>query len=304
MVLSPDPASLVAGKEIANALNQALESPLKEVGNYIADKVRYLRYKSLLKIVAAAKAEAEARGMLLQMPPLKFFVPFCEGASLEEESSEEKSEGDANLTDLQEMWKHLLFQASENYDSRHQVFIRILREIANDQVEFLRRMVDGCRATTHSRFSTIHYEDSPLFDTDDIIRICSEARSLIDTEVAHLVVECLEGPGVTFYHVCTGRGHAYINAEETEYIFENDWYYSTAREASHALLESLGLIRPFALNFGYFDNERYIEARGVRLTELGVGFIEKCTDLGKGFQFKSKIETDIISGRVNRTPST
>ena len=202
MAPAPEPTSVVAAHEIAKALNQALESPLKEVGNYIADKIRYLRYKSLLKIVASAKAEAEARGMLLQMPPLKFFVPFCEGASLEEEEGNDSEK----LNDLQEMWKRLLITASEAYDSRHQVFVRILSEITINEVNFLKRMIDNPRATTSSRFSSRFYSEATLFDPADVVRLCAEVRTLGDSEIARLIVECLECPGVLFYVVCTGHG--------------------------------------------------------------------------------------------------
>ena len=77
-----------AVEQIANTLNNALDSPSKEIGNYIADKIRYLRYGSLLKIVKSAEEKAKAQGLALKMPPLKFFVPFCESAALEDEATE------------------------------------------------------------------------------------------------------------------------------------------------------------------------------------------------------------------------
>ncbi|MCW2362871.1 MULTISPECIES: hypothetical protein [Sphingobium] len=71
-------------KQITETFETAMDSPSREIGNYIADKIRFLRYKSLLSIVKRAEEKAKINGMALKMPPIKFFLPFAESASLEE----------------------------------------------------------------------------------------------------------------------------------------------------------------------------------------------------------------------------
>lgn len=131
----------VAAKEIARAVNSIAQSPTAEIGAYIADKVKLLRYKSLIKIVKRAEEIAKSEGVELKMPPLKFFVPFCEGASLEDQGEDV---GD-KLPDIREMWAKLLTNASKEYSSAHQVFRRILSEIGANEAEYLRRLLEDAR---------------------------------------------------------------------------------------------------------------------------------------------------------------
>ena len=262
-----------------------MESPLHEVGNYIADKVRYLRYKSLLKIINKANKEAKLQGLSLQMPPLKFFVPFCEAASLEDEGDDDDS-----LTDLQSMWKKLLLDAVTNFDSRHQVFTRIIREITRNEVDFLRRMIEAPRATIQYGPSSHNYVDACWFDESFIATFAKRVRGLEDRAISKMVVDCFETPGVLLYAVDTAEGKAGETLSETSYVFQGSWYHSPERMASHSLLESLGIIQSFRLPGTLYDLGRHIGAEGVRLTQLGSGFIEKCTDLGGDFRFKQRLE--------------
>lgn len=71
-----DPISALATKQITQAISSAFDSPSKEIGNYIADKIRYLRYTSLLKIVKRAEERAGQAGMTLKMPPISFLCRF------------------------------------------------------------------------------------------------------------------------------------------------------------------------------------------------------------------------------------
>lgn len=110
-------------KEIAHAINATLGAPLAEASQLIADKIRYIRWKSAVKTLERAAQFARERNTTLSAPPLKFFLPFMEGCSLEEP--------DGNLV---EQWARLLTTTSTESSSTEStsntlIFTRILREI-------------------------------------------------------------------------------------------------------------------------------------------------------------------------------
>lgn len=142
--MSADLIGAKAADEIASTLNTALDSPSKEIGNYIADKIRYLRYGSLLKIVKRAEEKAKKQGMALKMPPLKFFVPFCENAALEAES-EDTADGHENL---REMWENLLISAGSAETGESLYHLNILKNIGAEEARFLNSLMRDGRADT------------------------------------------------------------------------------------------------------------------------------------------------------------
>ncbi len=291
----PDPVTTAAAKEIAQVLNNAFDSPSKEIGNYIADKIRYLRYTSLLKIVQRAEAQALATGMTLKMPPLKFFVPFSEGASLEEPRPEELTADRGSV--LQELWAKLLIESSRSYDSRHAVFIRILKEISANEVAFLRRLVEEHRARVHWRGSTWSYEDAGIVDTRHFAHFAQNVSFLKDESIGKLIIECFEGSGMMFYDVSTGQGKPYGPAEDTSYqIVPN--YNTDERRAAHSVLVSLGIIKEFYADYLYYDNDRYFDISGVHLTDLGIDFIKTCSDFSDGQPCSDELEIDSVKKEV------
>lgn len=114
-------------KEITNALSKTLGSSAAELSELISDKVRYLRWKSAVRTLEKAKIFAEPYGGLCKAPPLKFFLPFMETCSLEEDDE-----------DVVDMWANLLVAASMEFKPGHLLFMRILREITGAEARLLR----------------------------------------------------------------------------------------------------------------------------------------------------------------------
>ncbi len=117
-----------AAKEGVIAVKQGLSTVFgpaaKEFAEYLADKVRFHRYRSLEKILGKAVGPS---GRTPKLPPLKFLVPFFEQASLEEEE-------DDVIIDI---WAKLLADATNEFSSRHMIFLRLVREITSKEAQLL-----------------------------------------------------------------------------------------------------------------------------------------------------------------------
>jgi hypothetical protein len=287
------PLEQLAAKEVARAVNAIAQSPTGEIGAYIADKVKLLRYKSLIKIVKRAEEVAKAEGMELKMPPLKFFVPFCEHASLEE------YEDEANPTPsvLQDMWAKLLASASRDYNSTHQVFRRILSEIGPNEAHYLRRLVEDARVEYPWRGNSLHHEDSTYFPESFVNRFAYETRGHSDPEIAEYIIKAFETPGVSLEYVSTGIGHPWETSQETEYISRGPSSEFSKVGDSESLLVSLGVIERFHFDYSYFDGDRFL-IEGVHLTNLGADFVTECTDLKFSRTVEVSCDTDPRTGKI------
>jgi hypothetical protein len=117
-----------AAKEGAIAIRQGLATifgpAAGEFGQYLADKVRFHRYRSLEKILAKAVGPG---GRPPKIPPFKFLVPFFEQASLEEDD-------DDVIIDI---WAKLLADAAREFSSRHMIFLRLVKEITSQEAQLL-----------------------------------------------------------------------------------------------------------------------------------------------------------------------
>jgi hypothetical protein len=189
----PEILAASAEKELTKTLGRVLGSPAEELGSYIADKVRALRYNSLLRIVESAEKKAKAKNLHLKMPPVKFFVPFCESASLEEEE-------DVATGSLSDVWANLLLSASTEYDPRHLLFLRVLKELTLNEARFIDLIVNQSRATIDFRpISWAHYEDAPYLNAHTIDTFLRRLDPLVDPDnLIETIVDCLECPGVRF----------------------------------------------------------------------------------------------------------
>lgn len=130
--------------EIARAINTTLGAPLSETSQLIADKVRFLRWKSAIRTLERAREFASSHGGLKSCPPLKFFLPFMESCSLEEPNS-----------DLVDGWARLLNSAATDFQPNHLIFSRILKEISSREAKVLAKI---CRNETI--YEDIHAMDS------------------------------------------------------------------------------------------------------------------------------------------------
>jgi hypothetical protein len=81
----------VATEDSARVVDAVLDlfSPVTETLGALGDHVRLYRTNSVLKVIGETRRLADAAGIKLKRPPLRFLVPFIEEASLQEEGDEE-----------------------------------------------------------------------------------------------------------------------------------------------------------------------------------------------------------------------
>src|SRR4051812_19777659 len=92
-----DPATGAAVAKVAEQLEPAATefasrvtgAPSQELGAWIADHIRFRRWKSEIKILRKAREHAEKAGFAPQEVPLKTLAPLLEGGSLEDEDDDE-----------------------------------------------------------------------------------------------------------------------------------------------------------------------------------------------------------------------
>lgn len=114
-------------KGVVAALDDLFGPSFRTVGEYLADKVRYHRLRSLRKILLRAKDFGPDALTFLAPPPMKFLLPYVEGCSLEE--------GDDEV--MCDMWAKLLADASNDFDSKQLHFVRILKDITGKEARLL-----------------------------------------------------------------------------------------------------------------------------------------------------------------------
>jgi hypothetical protein len=274
--VSAELIGIKAVEEIANTLNTALDAPLKEVGNYIADKIRYLRYGSLLKIVKRAEEKAKKQGMALKMPPLKFFVPYAEAASLEENIEDASS--------LEDAWANLLLSAGLATDARHLLYLRLLKELTGHELSFLDRMVNSGRGLQDSSWSGAwwHHHDCTIFNEDFIFSFIRNINPQDNTgDIPQTILENLEQPGLLFHHVEILCGTPYVDRENVAYLYDGEEYWKW--ESAIDVLSALNIIREFRYEDIPFDQHRsyVVGVTGCVLTNLGVDFFDVCSGTGE-----------------------
>lgn len=269
----PETVGAKAIEEIAKTLNSALDSPATEIGNYIADKIRYLRYNSLLKIVRRAEEKATAAGMSLKMPPLKFFVPFCEGASLEEEGEHEEGEGSLN-----ELWSGLFVSASTTFDSRHMVYLRLLKEITSNEAWFLDLLINESRARTFARpLSWESYSEAPFFNAHTVSLFMDNLPEDIALEESlPSFLDCLECPGVRVLDADLSEGLPFSRASHDLASYGFHTVEHAKVEIAIQVLSSLRVVDEFELHDFPLNSGKLFSMHAVRLTQLGAGFLGAC----------------------------
>lgn len=274
-------AAAATAKHIADSINQTLESPLKEVGNYIADKVRYLRYGSLLKIVKKADEKAKSENLHLKMPALKFFVPFCEDASLED------AEADDTISDL---WSNLLISACNNTDARHHLYLRILKEITRREAELLISIMEESRANVECTRSWTDGNSIHIFDEQLMEFHVRDLPLELEVEwIIKSVVSCLEGPGVWIVLLT-----AFDDTDDIYYM-HYDKKRENENEGSCQALCSLGLLESFKFRMIPVAGKAPLRlfSNGYRLTPLGVAFYETVCNRNYEKEFATDFESHL-----------
>jgi hypothetical protein len=123
----PDLTAASVGKALAPLLGGVG----KEVSGLVADQIRFLRWKNAVKIVKKAARIAKENDVDPKQVPLKFIVPFIEGASLEDDVKDEK---------LSDMWANLLASAVTKYESRYTLYVDLLKKLSSDDAKCLSKL--------------------------------------------------------------------------------------------------------------------------------------------------------------------
>jgi hypothetical protein len=118
---------------LSKALTPIVGGLGKELGGLIGDQVRFFRWKNAIRILERAKEYANERGVPPSNVPLKFLVPFLEGASLEE---------GPNTSRLIDMWAMLLVSAIARFDSNQNLYIDVLRKLSSRDARGLQALYD------------------------------------------------------------------------------------------------------------------------------------------------------------------
>jgi hypothetical protein len=286
--MGPEILGAVAEKELTQAFGRVLGGPASELGAYIADKVRALRYKSLLRIVENAEKQAKEKDLQLKMPPIKFFVPFCESASLEDEA-------DVTSGSLSDLWTNLLLSASTQYDPRHLMFLRVLKELTANEARFMDLIVNHSRASTDLRpISSPGYEDAPYLNVNALDAFLSRAEPSTSADtLLEFAVDCLECPGIRFLdgNLSPIDENGYPNHAEGF----GAGFHNIDRPNSDIAMNVLE-----GLNLGeivYLDDVRFraynnytLGLTYFRLSELGVALLQACNFCFNGKVFDQVIE--------------
>jgi hypothetical protein len=286
----PEILGAAAQKELTQTFGRVLGSPASELGAYIADKIRALRYNSLLRIVENAEKKAKERHLHLKMPPVKFFVPFCESASLEEED-------DVTSGSLSDLWANLLVSAASEYDPRHLMFLRVLKELTSNESRFIDLIVNKSRAFINLKpMSWSGYEESPYLTPYTFDIFFDRLNPPVPPEdLLEYVVDCLECPGVRFLD------GSLVPVDEQGYPDPGNGYMIGVHDVDRPntdiamnVLEGLNLGRVI-----YLENHRSraypdfaISLTYFRLSELGVALLNACNFQLNDKEFREVVETD------------
>jgi hypothetical protein len=118
------------GKAIGKALMPLTGGVGKELSGYLADQIRFLRWKSAVKILDRAKDFCERGNIKPEKVPIKFIIPFLEAASFED------TETDDTLSD---MWSALFASAVTSYQARYAAYIDILKKLSSHDAEYIKK---------------------------------------------------------------------------------------------------------------------------------------------------------------------
>ena len=74
----------LAAKALTKAIAPLTGGVVKELSGYLGDQVRFLRWKSAVHILKRARLFCDEEKLAPEKIPIKFLVPFLEGASFED----------------------------------------------------------------------------------------------------------------------------------------------------------------------------------------------------------------------------
>ena len=211
-------------KGVVSALNDLFGPSFREVGVYLADKVKFHRLKSLNKILARARVlnldQAYAND-----PQLRFLIPFVEKASVSDDD------------DLVELWARLLNSEMKASDSHNIFFQDIVSRLSKAEVDlfealvmkptrkrgFVRQIVDAWGMAQRSRIQLLVDRCEDGADLDDVFENIIGLTEAMGRRIISIVAI-----------------NEYIDHE----IYDIElWPEANSQRPSLELLEQLGLVK-------------------------------------------------------------
>jgi|GEM_PF-6663636 len=243
-------------KGVVSALDDLFGPSFREMGEYLADKVRLHRLKSLRKILERAKEFGPAGAEFLAPPSLKFLLTYTEKASLEE--SEE----------LADLWARLLLTATKNEQVQHLYFADTIAKIGPAEANIIEELVLNPKIPRGSLNQIVDawldYRPHRLgLVWEDAIQSSSDEREFF----------------LNFFARVERRGARVLSLfrwssnDDDEFYSAEPWEGYSDRIMSFLLLHQLGVI--------HFDEQLMIEVDGEQLSCV----VAYLTPLGAEFFF-------------------
>jgi hypothetical protein len=235
--------------------------PFTERRGLKADQIRLQRTEVAYEIAKIAKATAELERLELKPPPTKFFVPFLERASLEDQD-----------TELHSRWAALLLSASTNYEARHLTFIDLLSRLSSQELSLLEEV-----CLTDKAFPETMYPDGHIEQNERKVSKNSTLFNIRDStkqKIVEVFPTFLSETPLTYgrvMHVTVG-GLADMQVLYTEY-----GGFMAAKFPSLEILERERLVEfRRATQAGAAAEVAYFS-----VTNLGVDFVRDCSPRGR-----------------------
>jgi hypothetical protein len=245
-------------------------SPGTETLGLLGDAVRLARVEVAATVTQHAKEIADANGLKLTVPPLKFLVPFFEKASTE----------DKDDATLMEMWAQLLASAGANYNANQLRYTSLLAEMSPTQATIL----DGIARNFEGVLG-----EGRVFDPDRLFyslvesRLISDLKRIDETDPDQLldaIMNEIAFPGVSVVLV-----QCEMRADGTTFDWTGDTVYRDTLSIDFEILRSMGLLAKVETEFIDLKHAA-ITVILYHVTELGLDFWRAC------------------SGRLLATPAT
>lgn len=238
-------------KGVVSALDDLFGPSFREVGLYLADKVRYHRLKSFTKILRRAR-ELNFDQAYQSDPALKFLIPFVEKASVSDDD------------DLVELWARLLNSEMGESDPHNIFFQDIISRLSRDEVDLFESLI--IKPTRKRGF----------------LGQIADAWSFAQRSRIQLIVDrCEPGSGIDYVFesivgLTEAVGRRIIGMVATNEYVDRDmydlelWPEASQKRASLELLEQLGLVKIVNHDIDAADFELKIEICYV--TAIGAKF--------------------------------
>jgi hypothetical protein len=123
--------SLTIAKALSKVISPLTGGITKELSGYLGDQIRFMRWKSAIHIVKRARLFCDEENLAPERIPIKFLVPFLEGASFEDVGSDQS---------IADMWSSLLGAAVTGYQARHAVYVDILKKLSTKEASYFRSL--------------------------------------------------------------------------------------------------------------------------------------------------------------------